>query len=116
VSAEEKDQKEQKDIFERLADLGEDAIARLAELPGTGPLSRLLGTMRDRIEDLQHAVAGVQGLERRVEELEQKVAELRGEPPPKVESRKPRVSEPPPPVETPGETEASSGGFVTPAP
>jgi hypothetical protein len=108
---------QQKDIFERLADLGEDAIARLAELPGTGPLARLIATMRDRIEDLQHAVAGVQGLEERIEELERQVAELRGvEPPPHVESRKPDVTEPPPPVETPGETEDSSGGFVAPAP
>src|SRR4051794_841493 len=106
-----------KDLFDRLAALGEDAITRLAEVPGMGPASRLLASMRDRLEDLQHAVAGVQGLERRVEELERQVAELRGEPPPAhLEARKPVVAEPPPTVETPGDTEAASGGFVTPAP
>jgi hypothetical protein len=106
-----------KDLFDRLADLGEDAITRLGEMPGMGPAAKLLAAMRDRIEDLQHALAGVQGLERRVEQLERELAELRGHAQPThIDAPKPSVSEPPPTVETPGQTEASSGGGVTPAP
>jgi hypothetical protein len=98
----------QKDLLDRLADLGEEAIGRLGEMPGMGPAAKLLAAMRDRIEDLQHTVAGVQGLERRVERLEREVAELRGDrpaPTPPVEVPRPDVPAPPPPAGPPGPEE-----------
>jgi hypothetical protein len=99
-----------KDLLGRLADLGEETIARLGEVPGMGPLAKLLTAMRDRLDDVQHSLGGLQGLERRVEELERQVTELRGGAHAShVEAPKPKVAEPPPPVTVPGDTEAREG-------
>jgi hypothetical protein len=105
-----------KDLLGRLADLGEETIARLAEVPGMAPVAKVLTGMRDRLDDVQHTLSGLQGLERRVEELERQVAELRGggQAGSHIEAPKPQVAEPPPPVTTPGDTEAGGGGFVPP--
>ena len=64
---------EQKDLLSRLADAGEDAIQRLAKAPGGKNMLDALNTTRDRLDELQKRVRGLDALERRVAELERKV-------------------------------------------
>ncbi len=65
-----------KDLIGRLADAGEDAIARLADAPGGDRMLHAMNATRDRIDELQKRVRGIDALERRVAELEQRVEEL----------------------------------------
>jgi ubiquinone biosynthesis protein UbiJ len=65
------------DVIGRLADKGEQAIQRLAELPGG---TRALGAFNDvkhRVDDLSRRMRGVDALEKRVAKLEREVASLR---------------------------------------
>ena len=65
-----------KDLVGKLADAGEEVIQRLAELPGGSKLVETFNGMRNRIDDLQRRIVGVEGLEQRVAELERRVEEL----------------------------------------
>lgn len=69
-------QKGQKDLLTRLADAGEDAIQRLAGTPGADRVLGVVTNMRDQLDALSKRVRGMEGLERRVEELERQVAKL----------------------------------------
>ena len=62
-----------KDLLSRLADAGEEAIAKLAETPGGDRLMGTVNSLRDRIDELQRRVRGIDELERRVTELERRV-------------------------------------------
>ncbi len=64
-----------KDLLTRLADAGEEAIAKLAETPGAERFMGSIGTMRDRVDELQRRVRGLDELERRVAALEARLAE-----------------------------------------
>jgi hypothetical protein len=66
----------QKDLISRLADAGEDAINRLADMPGANRIMDTLNTMRARTDELQKKVRGIDALERRIETLEKQVAAL----------------------------------------
>ncbi len=66
--------RESKDLLTRLADAGEDAIQKLADVPGGRKVLDALTGMRDRIDELQHRVKRVDELEKRVEALEKKLA------------------------------------------
>ncbi len=65
-----------KDLLTRLADAGEEAIARLAEAPGTDRIVGAVTSLRERVDELQRRVRGVDALEARVTELERRVEEL----------------------------------------
>ena len=65
-----------KDLLTRLADAGEEAIGRLGEAPGADRLAGVANSMRDRMDELQKRVRGIEALERRVDELERRVEEL----------------------------------------
>ena len=52
--------------MERLADVGEEAIQRIGGAPGADRALKALTTMRDRVDDLQRRVRGLEGLEKRV--------------------------------------------------
>jgi hypothetical protein len=65
-----------KDILTRLADAGEDAINRLAELPGGTRLVDAVHSLRVRMDEMQKKVRGIDDLERRVAALEQQVEAL----------------------------------------
>jgi hypothetical protein len=65
-----------KDIITRLADAGEEAIARLAELPGGHRVTEAVQLLRDRLDDLQVRLRSLDPLERRVAELEKRLAAL----------------------------------------
>lgn len=70
----------EKDLVARLADAGEEALAKIAELPGG---SRALGAFNDlraRVDDLSRKVRGIDALEARVAKLEKQVAELKRAP------------------------------------
>ncbi len=71
------DETQEKDVIARLADKGEEAIARLGELPGGAKVAKGLNELRDRVEDLSRRVRGVDALEKRVEALERQLDEVR---------------------------------------
>jgi len=64
------------DLLGRLADLSEEAIQRLGEAPGADRMLGTLTAMRDRVDELQRRVRGVEALEKRLAALERKVDRL----------------------------------------
>jgi hypothetical protein len=66
----------QKDLLGRLADAGEDALTKLAEMPGGHRAIEALNQLKNRMDELQKRVRALDPLERRVEELEQRLAAL----------------------------------------
>jgi phage shock protein A len=66
----------EKNILTRLADAGEDAIARLGDAPGADRMLGAVNTMRDRTDELQRRLRGVDELEKRVAELERRLDAL----------------------------------------
>jgi hypothetical protein len=68
----------QKNLVERLADVGEEAMQRLGTAPGADKLVGALGTVRDGIDDLQKRVRGLENLEKRLNALERRLDKLEG--------------------------------------
>jgi hypothetical protein len=66
----------QKDILSRLADAGEAAMKTLAEAPGADRFLGAASTLRDRLDELQKRVRGLEDLEQRLAALERKVDRL----------------------------------------
>ena len=64
-----------RDLLNRLADVGEEAITRLADAPRGSRVFGAAGSLRDRIDELQRKVGGIDELERRIAELERRLAE-----------------------------------------
>jgi hypothetical protein len=64
------------DLFGKLADLSEEAMQRLSDAPGGERLLSVLNATRDRVDELQKRVRGIEDLEKRLAALEQKVEEL----------------------------------------
>jgi hypothetical protein len=69
---------ESKDLLTRLADAGEEAIHKLSEAPGAERLFGVASSMRDRVDELQRRVRGLEGIDRRVADLEKRLAKLEG--------------------------------------
>lgn len=71
------DQKqEQRDFFTRLAEAGEDAIQRFGDVPGAQRLASTVNGLRERMEEMQRKVRGIDVLEKRVEKIEQRLTAL----------------------------------------
>jgi hypothetical protein len=68
----------QKDLLSRLADAGEEAIQRLADVPGADRFTGALGTMRDRMDEMQKRLRGLEGLDQRLTALERRLDKLEG--------------------------------------
>jgi hypothetical protein len=68
--------KRSNDLLGKLAELSEEAIHRLQEAPGGDRLVGTMNTMRDRVDELQRRVRGIDELERRLTALERKVDKL----------------------------------------
>lgn len=68
----------QKDLLSRLADAGEEAFQRLSEAPGADRFVGALNTMRDRVDEMQRRLLGLDALEKRVAGLEKRVDALDG--------------------------------------
>lgn len=64
------------DLLGRLADLSEEAIQRLSEAPGADRVASALTATRDRVDELQKRVRGLEDLEKRLAALEKKVDKL----------------------------------------
>ena len=79
----------QKDLLSRLADAGEEAIQRLAKAPGGENVVKAVNASRDRVDELQKRVRGIEGLEKRVSALEKRLEALTKQAKPKPAARKP---------------------------
>jgi hypothetical protein len=66
-----------KDFVTRLADAGEEALQRLAELPGGQKALGAYNDLRNRVDDLSKKVRGIDALEVRVAKLEKELAALK---------------------------------------
>jgi hypothetical protein len=66
------------DLLGRLADMSEEAIQRLSDAPGADKLLGAMNALRDRTDDLQKRVRGLENLEQRLSALERKVDKLGG--------------------------------------
>jgi uncharacterized protein involved in exopolysaccharide biosynthesis len=73
-----------RDLLSRLAEAGEEAIQRLGDAPGANRVAEVVTTLRDRVDELQRRVRGLDQLEQRVVELERKVAALEKKPAPRT--------------------------------
>jgi hypothetical protein len=68
--------RDQKDILTRLSDVGEEALSRVAGSQATTRVLESVGGMRERLDDVQRKVRGLDALEKRVAALERRVDEL----------------------------------------
>ena len=68
----------QRDIVERLADAGEEAIQRIGNAPGGDRLLGAMNTMRDRVDELQKRMRGLEQLEKRLAAVERRLDKLEG--------------------------------------
>lgn len=65
-------------IVDRLADLGEEAIQRIGNAPGGDKVLAAMAGTRDRLDDLQKRVRGLEALDKRVETIEARLDKLEG--------------------------------------
>jgi hypothetical protein len=68
--------KRRNDLLGRLADLSEEAVQRLSDAPGGEKVLGAVNTLRDRTDELQKRVRGIETLEQRLATLERKVDKL----------------------------------------
>ncbi len=66
----------QKDVFARLADVGEEALSRLASSAGMDRVTGAVTGLKDQVDALANKVRGMDALEKRVAALERKVERL----------------------------------------
>jgi len=78
--------REPKDLLTMLADRGEEAIQRLGDAPGADRVLGAAQALRDRLDEIQKRLRGIDVLEKRVAELEKRVEAL------STPSTKPRSS------------------------
>ena len=64
--------------MDRLADLGEEAIQRIGNAPGGDKVLAAMAGTRDRIDDLQKRVRGLEDLEKRLGVVERRLDKLEG--------------------------------------
>ena len=69
--------KDDRDMIGRLADRGEQTIARLADLPGGTKALKAMNDLRNRVDELGKKVRGIDELEARIAKLEKELASLR---------------------------------------
>lgn len=69
--------KADKDFVTRLADAGEEALQRLADLPGGQKALTAVNDLRTRVDELTKKVRGIDALEARIAKLEKEVAALK---------------------------------------
>jgi hypothetical protein len=72
-----KSKQEEKDFVTRLADAGEEALQRLAELPGGHRALTAYNDLRIRVDELGKKVRGIDALEARVAKLEKELAAMK---------------------------------------
>ena len=68
--------KRRNDLLGRLADLSEETIQRLGDVPGADRVHGALTSLRDRVDELQKRVRGLEDLEKRLSAVERKLDRL----------------------------------------
>ena len=66
--------KDDRDVIQRLAERGEQTIARLADLPGGTKALQAMNDLHTRVDELSKKARGVDALEQRVAKLEKELA------------------------------------------
>jgi DNA anti-recombination protein RmuC len=69
-------QRGQKDLLSKLADRGEEAISRLADVPAADKVVGAVSGMGKRLDDMQKRIRGLESIEKRVAALERRVDKL----------------------------------------
>lgn len=64
---------ERRDVLTKLADAGEEALSKLSESARAERLAGAFGGVRERLDELQKKVLGLDALEQRVADLERRV-------------------------------------------
>ena len=72
-----KTKKDDRDVIARLAERGEQTIAKLGDLPGGTKALKAVNDLRARVDELGRKVRGIDELEQRVAKLEKEVAAAR---------------------------------------
>ena len=68
---------QEKDFVSRLTEAGEEALQRIADLPGGKRTLGAFNDLRSRVDDMAKKVRGIDALEARVAKLEKQVADLK---------------------------------------
>jgi hypothetical protein len=63
-------------LLGKLADAGEEAISKVGDMAGLQRLSTAVSGMRDRLDEVQKRLRGLDEIERRLDVLEKRVDEL----------------------------------------
>ena len=65
------------DVIARLAGKGEQAVQRLADLPGGTRALQVFNDLRTRVDELSKKVRGIDELEQRVAKVEKELASMK---------------------------------------
>jgi hypothetical protein len=68
----------EKNIVDRLAGAGEEAIQRIGNAPGADKVLGALGNLRDRMDEMQKSVRTIDRLEKRLTAIEKRLDKLEG--------------------------------------
>jgi hypothetical protein len=72
-------QRGQKDLLGKLADRGEEAISKLADVPAADKVLSAATGMGKRLEDMQRRIRGLESFEKRLKALERRVDKIAAE-------------------------------------
>ena len=89
---------QQRDLISRLADRGEEVLAKFSDTPGAHRVAELLNSTRERLDDMQKRIIGLENLERRLDDIDARLRTLEqtAKPPArKPAARKPAATTPP---------------------
>jgi predicted nucleic acid-binding Zn-ribbon protein len=67
---------ETQNLLGRLADAGEEAISKVSDMPAMNRLATTMTTLRERVDEMQRRLRGLDEVEKRLAALEKRVDEL----------------------------------------
>jgi hypothetical protein len=70
--------KQKQDLLSRLADRGEQMVGRITDLPGAKQLVDRVAALTKGLDDVQKRLRSLDPLERRVTQIEKRLAKLEG--------------------------------------
>ena len=84
-----------KDILSRIADLGEEAMGKIGDVPGGHKVMEMVNQSRSRLDEMQKRLRGLDELEKRVDKLEKRLAKLEPAKPKPAAASKPAAKKKP---------------------